>query len=189
MENYKNSKIGLETARKYGDILEMERHILQVERKCGRSEGSTRMMAAIESAKGVINAPEIAKASPRLIGIALGAAEFFIVLARRKKADLFILADTALLALVGALSLALGMADQIQAATAAIHLDVMFIDEGFGSLDADTLQVAMAALDSLQAQGRKVGVISHVQEMTERIGVRIHVQRESSGQSRIEVRG
>lgn len=55
------------------DILEMERHILAVERKCGRAEGSTRMMAAIESAQGVINAPEIAKSSPRLIGIALGA--------------------------------------------------------------------------------------------------------------------
>ena len=58
------------------DILEMERHILQVERKCGRAEGSTRMMAAIESAQGVINAPEIAKSSPRLIGIALGAEDY-----------------------------------------------------------------------------------------------------------------
>ena len=58
------------------DILEMERHIPQVERKCGRAEGSTRMMAAIESAQGVINAPEIAKSSPRLIGIALGAEDY-----------------------------------------------------------------------------------------------------------------
>ena len=58
------------------DILEMERHILQVERKCGRAEGSTRMMAAIESAQGVINAPEIAKSSRRLIGIALGAEDY-----------------------------------------------------------------------------------------------------------------
>ena len=84
------------------------------------------------------------------------------------------------------LALALGLASL---SSNRVRVESLFIDEGFGSLDADTLQVAMAALDSLQAQGRKVGVISHVQEMTERIGVQIHVQRESSGQSRVEVRG
>ena len=52
-----------------------------------------------------------------------------------------------------------------------------FIDEGFGSLDADTLRIAMDALESLRTQGRKIGVISHVQEMTERIPVQIRVNR------------
>ena len=69
-----------------------------------------------------------------------------------------------------------------------VRVESLFIDEGFGSLDAETLRVAIDALDHLQAQGRKVGVISHVQEMTERIGVQIQVQRQSGGQSRVEVR-
>ncbi len=84
------------------------------------------------------------------------------------------------------LALALGLASL---SSNRVRVESLFIDEGFGSLDADTLRVAMDALDRLQAQGRKVGVISHVQEMTERIGVQIHVQRQSGGQSRIEVRG
>jgi exonuclease SbcC len=84
------------------------------------------------------------------------------------------------------LALALGLASL---SSNRVRVESLFIDEGFGSLDADTLRVAMDALDHLQAQGRKVGVISHVQEMTERIGVQIHVQRQSGGKSRIEVRG
>jgi exonuclease SbcC len=83
------------------------------------------------------------------------------------------------------LALALGLASL---SSNRVRVESLFIDEGFGSLDADTLRVAMDALDHLQAQGRKVGVISHVQEMTERIGVQIQVQRQSGGQSRIEVR-
>lgn len=58
------------------DVLEMERHIKDIERLCGREVGSTKMMAAIESAQGVINAVEIAHSSPRLIGIALGAEDY-----------------------------------------------------------------------------------------------------------------
>ncbi|MCP5197816.1 MAG: AAA family ATPase [Gammaproteobacteria bacterium] len=84
------------------------------------------------------------------------------------------------------LALALGLASL---SSNRVRVESLFIDEGFGSLDGDTLRVAMDALDRLQAQGRKVGVISHVQEMTERIGVQIHVQRQSGGQSRVEVRG
>jgi exonuclease SbcC len=68
-------------------------------------------------------------------------------------------------------------------------VESLFIDEGFGSLDADSLGMAMEALDKLRAQGRKVGVISHVQEMTERIGTRIQVTRMSGGQSRMLVVG
>ena len=83
------------------------------------------------------------------------------------------------------LALALGLASL---SSNRVQVESLFIDEGFGSLDADTLRVAMDALDNLQAQGRKVGVISHVQEMSERIGIQIRVQRQSGGQSRVEVR-
>jgi exonuclease SbcC len=82
------------------------------------------------------------------------------------------------------LAMALGLASL---SSHRVKVESLFIDEGFGSLDADSLRVAMDALDSLQAQGRKVGVISHVQEMTERIGTRVQVQREAGGLSRIVV--
>lgn len=82
------------------------------------------------------------------------------------------------------LALALGLASL---SSHRVRVESLFIDEGFGSLDSESLRVAMDALDTLQAQGRKVGVISHVQEMTERIGVRIQVKRQSGGQSRVVV--
>jgi exonuclease SbcC len=82
------------------------------------------------------------------------------------------------------LALALGLASL---SSHRVRVESLFIDEGFGSLDADTLRAAMDALDSLQALGRKVGVISHVQEMTERIGTRIQVRRLPGGQSQVEV--
>ena len=63
----------------------------------------------------------------------------------------------------------------------------LFIDEGFGSLDAETLRVAMDALESLRTQGRKIGVISHVQEMTERIPVRVQVSRVGNGKSVVRI--
>lgn len=80
------------------------------------------------------------------------------------------------------LALALGLASL---SSNRVRVESLFIDEGFGSLDADSLNIAMDALDNLQSQGRKVGVISHVQEMTERIGTRVQIQRQSSGLSRI----
>lgn len=82
------------------------------------------------------------------------------------------------------LALALGLASL---SSQRVKVESLFIDEGFGSLDVDSLRVAMDALDQLQAQGRKVGVISHVQEMTERIAVQIQVRRLSGGQSAIRV--
>ncbi|MFZ6746316.1 AAA family ATPase [Undibacterium sp. JH2W] len=82
------------------------------------------------------------------------------------------------------LALALGLASL---SSNRVKVESLFIDEGFGSLDVDTLSIAMDALDSLQAQGRKVGVISHVQEMTERISTRILVQRTASGSSLVRV--
>ena len=68
-----------------------------------------------------------------------------------------------------------------------LKVESLFIDEGFGSLDPTTLSIAMDALERLQDQGRKVGVISHVQEMTERISVQIRVHKRSSGKSNITV--
>lgn len=80
------------------------------------------------------------------------------------------------------LALALGLASL---SSNRVRVESLFIDEGFGSLDADTLRVAMDALDRLQALGRKVCVISHVQEMTERIGTRIDIRRRGGGRSEI----
>jgi len=82
------------------------------------------------------------------------------------------------------LALALGLASL---SSHRVQVESLFIDEGFGSLDSDTLRVAIDALDSLQSLGRMVGVISHVPEMTERIGTRIHVKRLPGGQSRVVV--
>lgn len=82
------------------------------------------------------------------------------------------------------LALALGLASL---SSHRVRVESLFIDEGFGSLDTETLRIAMDALDSLQSMGRKVGVISHVQEMTERIGTRIQVSKHPGGRSRIEV--
>jgi len=82
------------------------------------------------------------------------------------------------------LALALGLASL---SSNRVRVESLFIDEGFGSLDAETLRVAMDALDGLQSMGRKVGVISHVQEMTERISTRILVQPAAGGRSVVSV--
>lgn len=78
------------------------------------------------------------------------------------------------------LALALGLSSL---ASDRINVESLFIDEGFGSLDIETLRIAMEALNTLQTQGRKVGVISHVQEMTESIPVRINVEKNGQGSS------
>ena len=82
------------------------------------------------------------------------------------------------------LALALGLSSL---SSNRMRVESLFIDEGFGSLDADTLRVAMDALESLRTQGRKIGVISHVQEMTERIPVRVQVSREGTGKSIVRI--
>ncbi|MFD2438126.1 SbcC/MukB-like Walker B domain-containing protein [Modicisalibacter luteus] len=82
------------------------------------------------------------------------------------------------------LALALGLASM---ASGRLKIESLFIDEGFGSLDPQSLALAMEALDGLQAQGRKVGVISHVQEMHERIPVRICVEPAGNGASRLVI--
>lgn len=82
------------------------------------------------------------------------------------------------------LALALGLASLSSQRT---RVESLFIDEGFGSLDSDTLEVALASLDALQSQGRKVGVISHLPAMVERIGVQVRVEVKGGGRSAIQV--
>ncbi|MFR9750979.1 AAA family ATPase [Nocardia sp. 004] len=82
---------------------------------------------------------------------------------------------------MAALSLALGLADTVAAESGGIVLDTLFIDEGFGGLDADTLDAVMGVLDELRAGGRVVGVVSHVDEMRQRIPSRLHVVRGQTG--------
>jgi len=82
------------------------------------------------------------------------------------------------------LALALGLASL---SSQRVKVESLFIDEGFGSLDAETLRVAMDALDILQSQGRKVGVISHVAEMTERIPTQVQVRKGTGGKSTVHV--
>lgn len=84
------------------------------------------------------------------------------------------------------LSLALGLSSL---SSNRMKIESLFIDEGFASLDIDTLSIAMDALDNLQTQGRKIGVISHVEEMKERISAQIQVIKEANGRSSVKVVG
>ncbi len=86
------------------------------------------------------------------------------------------------------LSLALGLSDEIQSSAGGIKLDTMFVDEGFGSLDDESLGQAMRALRDLAEGNRLVGIISHVAELKERIDRQIVVTKEKSGGSRVEIR-
>lgn len=81
------------------------------------------------------------------------------------------------------LALALGVADTVQAHAGGTRLDALFIDEGFGALDPDALEQAMAELDRLREGGRLVGVISHVATLQERIPAQIRVRRTRAGSS------
>ena len=84
------------------------------------------------------------------------------------------------------LALALGLSSL---SSNNLKVESLFIDEGFGSLDADSLRTAMEALEQLQMQGRKIGVISHVQEMSERISVQVQVHKKVNGKSVLTVVG
>ncbi|MEL4392884.1 SMC family ATPase [Shewanella algae] len=84
---------------------------------------------------------------------------------------------------MAALSLALGLSDVVQAYAGGIKLDTLFIDEGFGSLDQDSLELAVRTLMDLQSSGRMIGVISHVSEMKEQISCRIDINKHALGSS------
>lgn len=90
-------------------------------------------------------------------------------------------------AFLASLSLALGLADEVQSSAGGISLDTMFVDEGFGSLDEGALEQAIQALLSLSEGSRLVGIISHVGELKERIGRKILVTKEPAAGSRAEV--
>ena len=85
------------------------------------------------------------------------------------------------------LSLALGLSDEIQSAAGGIRLDTMFVDEGFGSLDEESLRQAVNALAGLTESNRLVGIISHVAELKNRIDRQIVVTKDRSGGSRIRI--
>lgn len=82
---------------------------------------------------------------------------------------------------MAALSMALGLSDVVQAYAGGIKLDTLFIDEGFGSLDQESLEMAIRTLMDLQSSGRMIGVISHVSEMKEQITTRIDIAKASHG--------
>ncbi|HEY5222812.1 MAG TPA: hypothetical protein VIJ18_07160, partial [Microbacteriaceae bacterium] len=81
------------------------------------------------------------------------------------------------------LALALGLAEVVTGRAGGITLDTLFIDEGFGSLDSETLEIAMATLDSLRAGGRTVGLISHVEAMKEQIPAKLAIEVADGGWS------
>ncbi|MFV0627200.1 MAG: SbcC/MukB-like Walker B domain-containing protein, partial [Alphaproteobacteria bacterium] len=85
------------------------------------------------------------------------------------------------------LSLALGLSDEVQSSAGGIQLDTMFVDEGFGTLDEDSLKSAINTLASLAESNRLIGIISHVNELKEKIDKQIIVKKEKSGGSFIEI--
>ena len=85
------------------------------------------------------------------------------------------------------LALALGLSDEIQSSAGGIQLDTMFIDEGFGSLDEDSLSQAMNALASLASNNKLIGIISHVGELKQKIDKQIVVKKDKTGGSRAEI--
>lgn len=85
------------------------------------------------------------------------------------------------------LSLALGLSDEIQASAGGVKLDTMFVDEGFGSLDEESMDQAMKALSGLADGNRLVGIISHVADLKNRIDKQIVVEKEKSGGSKASI--
>jgi DNA repair protein SbcC/Rad50 len=87
---------------------------------------------------------------------------------------------------LASLALALGLADVVTAESAGTPMEALFVDEGFGTLDEDTLDEVMNVLDSLRAGGRLVGIVSHVSELRQRIPAQVHVRKGRTG-SRVEI--
>ncbi len=88
---------------------------------------------------------------------------------------------------MASLSLALGLSDEVQSSAGGIQIDTMFVDEGFGSLDPEALDMAYKALAGLTEGNRLVGIISHVADLKERIDKQVVVTKEKTGGSFIEV--
>ena len=82
---------------------------------------------------------------------------------------------------MASLCLALGLADVVQNELGGVRLDAVFVDEGFGTLDSEALELAMKTLGELQAGGRIVGVISHVPELKDQIARRLLVRKTPEG--------
>lgn len=82
---------------------------------------------------------------------------------------------------LASLALALALSDVVQQRSGGIQLDTLFIDEGFGSLDQESLQLAIQTLIDLQASGRTIGIISHVSELKEQMALRVDVQNSRNG--------
>lgn len=87
---------------------------------------------------------------------------------------------------MAALSLALGLSDVVQSYSGGVRLDTLFIDEGFGSLDPESMDLALQTLIDLQQTGRMIGIISHVTELKQQMSLRIDVDASASG-SRIRM--
>ena len=73
------------------------------------------------------------------------------------------------------------MADIVQSYAGGVHLDTIFVDEGFGTLDPETLEMALKAIIKLQENGRLVGIISHVPELKDRITAKLTVKKSDKG--------
>lgn len=89
---------------------------------------------------------------------------------------------------MAALSLALGLSDEVQSSAGGIQIDTLFVDEGFGSLDMNSLDQAYRALAGLAEGNRLVGIISHVEDLKERIDRQVIVTKEKSGGSSIRIK-
>ncbi len=85
------------------------------------------------------------------------------------------------------LALALGLADVVKAEAGGVDLDTLFIDEGFGSLDPETLDQVLGVIDDLRDRGRVVGIVSHVADLKDRIPERLEVRRRPDGSSAVRV--
>lgn len=88
---------------------------------------------------------------------------------------------------LASLSLALGLSDEVQSSSGGIRLDTMFIDEGFGSLDGETLELAFKALMSLSNDNKLIGIISHVDALKTKIDKQIIISKDKVGGSKAKI--
>ena len=82
---------------------------------------------------------------------------------------------------LASLSLALGLAEVVQARNGGIDIETLFIGEGFGTLDAQTLELVMETLENIRENGRVIGLISHVEDMKERISAQVSIEKRQNG--------